>query len=69
MRDRVFEPYVTSRPLERGSGLGLYVCRQIVTALGGTITVVGPEEGGAVIRVELPPAVDSSSQDQAGPGA
>jgi len=56
MRDRIFEPYVTSRPEERGSGLGLYVCRQIVTALGGTIAVVGPEEGGAVIRVELPPA-------------
>lgn len=69
MRDRIFEPHVTSRPQERGSGLGLYVCRQIVAALGGTITVVGPEEGGAVIRVELPPAVDSSSQDQAGPGA
>jgi two-component system, NtrC family, sensor kinase len=56
MRERIFEPYVTSRPDEGGSGLGLYVCRQIVTALGGTIAAVGPEEGGAVIRVELPPA-------------
>lgn len=69
MRDRVFEPHVTSRPQEGGSGLGLHACRQIVTALGGTIAVVGPEEGGAMIRVELPPAATSSGQDQAAPGA
>lgn len=50
---RIFEPFVSKR--SGGSGLGLSVCRSIVTAHGGTIWVEPSEDGGARFCVELPP--------------
>lgn len=42
----VFEPYRASRFGTAGSGLGLALCRNVVTALGGTISVAsGPDVG------------------------
>jgi two-component system cell cycle sensor histidine kinase/response regulator CckA len=42
----VFEPFRRSRAGASGAGLGLALCRNVVTALGGTITVMsGPEVG------------------------
>ncbi|MCP9840161.1 HAMP domain-containing histidine kinase [Synechococcus sp. J7-Johnson] len=38
----------------QGSGLGLYLCRQIVSAHGGTISLRNRTGGGAVIEVDLP---------------
>jgi signal transduction histidine kinase len=42
----------------RGSGLGLYITRQLVEAMGGTITVesTGVENGGSTFSFTLPPA-------------
>lgn len=37
-----------------GLGLGLYICKQIVEALGGTIRVEGQEGQGASFIIELP---------------
>lgn len=57
-RERVFEPFHRldpSRSLASGSsGLGLAIARQIVTALGGAITIGDAPEGGARVTVELP---------------
>jgi signal transduction histidine kinase len=53
-RDRVFEPFVTHKPRGEGTGLGLFVCRNIVRGLGGEISVHDRPGGGAVFRVELP---------------
>jgi signal transduction histidine kinase len=39
-----------------GTGLGLAVCRRVVTRHGGTITVEDDPGGGTLIRVELPAA-------------
>lgn len=52
LADRLFQPFVTGSA--EGQGLGLYVCRQIVTAHGGTIVAQPREAGGAVFRVTLP---------------
>jgi two-component system, cell cycle sensor histidine kinase and response regulator CckA len=53
-RERIFEPfYSTKRPGE-GTGLGLFVCRNIVRGLGGEITVEDRPSGGARFRVTLP---------------
>lgn len=54
-RERVFEPFVTTKRVGQGTGLGLWVCRDVVRSHGGTIEVVddGP---GACIQVVLPAA-------------
>ncbi len=57
-RERIFDPFFTTRPAGegRGSGLGLSICHAIVTAHGGTITVVTEVGKGSNFRVELPVA-------------
>jgi signal transduction histidine kinase len=55
-RDRVFEPFVSRKRMGAGTGLGLFVCRNIVRGLGGEISVLDRPGGGAVFRVELPAA-------------
>ncbi|MBZ8142523.1 histidine kinase [Rubrivivax gelatinosus] len=48
LRARVFEPFYTTRRLQGGSGLGLYIVNQIVTRqLGGTLALDSAPGGGA----------------------
>jgi two-component system sensor histidine kinase HydH len=51
-RQRVFDPFFTTR--ERGVGLGLTVVQQIVRSHGGNITVHESPSGGACFRFFLP---------------
>ena len=37
--NKIFEPYFTTKHQSQGTGLGLYMTHQIVTKMGGTITV------------------------------
>jgi PAS domain S-box-containing protein len=53
-RERIFEPFQTTKDVGDGSGLGLFVCRSIVTAWSGTVTVDDRPGGGARFRVMLP---------------
>jgi two-component system cell cycle sensor histidine kinase/response regulator CckA len=55
-RERIFEPFVTTKPIGEGTGLGLFVCRNIVRGLGGEIAVMDRPGGGALFRVSLPVA-------------
>ncbi len=52
MLSRVFEPYVTSKP--KGSGLGLAIVKKIVEEHGGRIEAENRNEGGALVRIQLP---------------
>ncbi|WP_203074782.1 ATP-binding protein [Falsiroseomonas ponticola] len=54
---RLFQPFVTTKAEDRGTGLGLSVCQGLVQQMGGTITATN-EEGGAVFRIRLPAAGD-----------
>jgi PAS domain S-box-containing protein len=54
LRERIFEPYVTTKPLGVGTGLGLAVCRNILGAHGGTIVLEPGTLGGARFVVRLP---------------
>ena len=58
LREQIFEPFVTSKPIGTGTGLGLFVCRNIVHGLGGRIAVDRGPAGGALFRVELPASDD-----------
>ncbi|MCB9601227.1 MAG: ATP-binding protein [Sandaracinus sp.] len=52
--DRLFEPFVTTKPVGQGTGLGLAVCHTLIERLGGTITADNPPEGGARFVLRLP---------------
>ena len=49
---RVFDPYFTTKP--HRSGLGLAICRNIIDAHGGDISVTRATGCGAAVRVLLP---------------
>lgn len=54
VRAHLFEPFVTTKPAGRGTGLGLAVCHTIIERLGGTIRAENRTEGGARFVVHLP---------------
>ena len=58
MRERVFEPFVTTKDVGEGTGLGLAVCRGVVEAAGGTIAIDGSYADGARVVIEIPLAKD-----------
>lgn len=51
----IFEPFYSSKEAS-GTGLGLYIARQVVESLGGEVTCESREGVGTVLRVRLPAA-------------
>ena len=66
--DRIFEPFFTTKP-NLGSGLGLSICRNVVTGLGGQLDLSNEHGKGATFRVVLPRARTRFEQPTALPGA
>ncbi len=56
-RGRLFDPFFTTRP--DGAGLGLFSCRRIIQAHGGTIGVRARPGGGTLFTIWLPCAYSS----------
>jgi putative PEP-CTERM system histidine kinase len=61
LRKRLFKPFSTTK--EKGLGIGLYQCRQIVEAHGGRIEVQSEVGRGSVFTVRLPKAVKSVASE------
>jgi signal transduction histidine kinase len=54
VKDKLFEPFVTTKEVGAGTGLGLAICRGLVEAAGGSIAAEDREPRGARFVVELP---------------
>jgi PAS domain S-box-containing protein len=73
--DRVFDPFVTTRPVGEGSGLGLSRVKGFVEQSGGTVTLDSVEGEGTQVTLTLPsipgarPSADRTRGPAAGPSA
>jgi PAS domain S-box-containing protein len=51
---RIFDPFFTTKPVGVGTGLGLYICRNIVQSFGGTLSCESELGLGSTFRIRLP---------------
>ena len=54
VQSQLFEPFVTTKDVGKGTGLGLAVCRGLVESAGGSISLDTEHRKGARFVVELP---------------
>jgi signal transduction histidine kinase len=53
-KKKIFDPFFTTKQPDMGTGLGLYVCHNLVEGLGGRIEVESKPGEGSTFRVILP---------------
>jgi signal transduction histidine kinase len=51
---KIFELFVTTKPPDRGTGLGLVICQEIIRAHGGTISITSEVGEGTNVNIYLP---------------
>src|SRR6266850_2431668 len=56
-REKVFEPFYTTKEPGRGTGLGLAIVARAVHEMGGVVWVDGAREGGAAFKMFFPIAL------------
>ena len=63
--DRIFDPFVTSKPVGKGLGLGLSISYGIVQDFRGRIYASNRSQGGAELVIELPRVMQSVPLEKA----
>ena len=64
-REKIFDPFYTSKCAEKGTGLGLSVSLQLIRSMKGNITVESTPGEGARFTIRLPVEGKSGSPQQA----
>ena len=51
---QIFTPFFTTKPEGEGTGLGLYICQNIINGHGGSIRLESQPGAGTIFRIRLP---------------
>jgi len=62
----LFNPFFTTKPPGKGTGLGLYICEQIIGDHGGDVRITGAPGEGATATVHLPTMHKNGTAHQEG---
>lgn len=54
VQSRIFEPFFTTKQAQKGTGLGLWLCEEIVKKLGGSLDVWSEMNVGSTFHIHLP---------------
>jgi signal transduction histidine kinase/ActR/RegA family two-component response regulator len=53
IQSRIFDPFFTTKDVGEGTGLGLYICHQIISDLGGELTIESEPNKGTTATIKL----------------
>ncbi len=62
IREKIFEPFFSTKERHKGTGLGLSICYGLVKSHGGTLELESPAMGGANFVLWIPEAMGESKQ-------
>ena len=54
LRERIFEPFFSTKASGEGTGLGLSLCRKLIEDIGGSLTLCPSQGSGACFCLEVP---------------
>jgi len=54
LQEQIFAPFFTTKPEGEGTGLGLYICQNIISGHGGSIMLKSQPESGTIFHIRLP---------------
>lgn len=63
VKERIFDPYFTTKKVGEGTGMGLAVVQGIIKSHGGTISVYSEPGQGTVFNILLPKMADESAHE------